>query len=30
MEVPIAPVAASLSLPLHKIDTFTGWKVSLL
>lgn len=28
LPVPIAPVARELSLPLHQIDTFTGWNVS--
>lgn len=26
-EVPIARVARELCLPLHQLDTFTGWKV---
>ncbi|KAL8911114.1 MAG: hypothetical protein Q9171_003652 [Xanthocarpia ochracea] len=29
-EVPIATVARNLGLPLHQIDTFTGWTVSVL
>ncbi|KAL8929359.1 MAG: hypothetical protein Q9172_000532 [Xanthocarpia lactea] len=29
-EVPIAAVARDLGLPLHQIDTFTGWTVSVL
>ena len=28
LQVPIAAVARQLSLPLHQIDTFTGWNVS--
>ena len=27
--VPISRVAKELDLPLHQIDTFTKWKVSL-
>ena len=27
-QVPISAVAKELSLPLHQIDTFTGWNVS--
>lgn len=30
LQVPIAAVARQLSLPLHQIDTFTGWNVSLI
>lgn len=29
LSVPIAKVAEELSLPLHEVDTFTGWKVNL-
>lgn len=28
LQVPISAVAKELSLPLHQIDTFTGWNVS--
>lgn len=28
LQVPISAVARELSLPLHQIDTFTGWSVS--
>jgi hypothetical protein len=28
MIVPIKAAARSLSLPIHEIDTFTGWTVS--
>ena len=28
--VPIASMAREFALPLHQIDTFTGWQVNVL